>query len=406
MRHGCLTTVVVLFMMGICFFAGKLILDQIGLEMHHQDTIVKEQKEASTTAEEGTEETVQSETKQEGAGKERFYYEQLSKEEQKVYDKLLQGMEASSEKIRISYLDSDDINKIYKWILKDHPEIFWCDSSYRSVSYQGLTSYVIIKPEYLFDQEERNEKQREIDAEVDACLMGIDASASDYEKILYVYEYLVNSVDYEEGSEYNQTIYSIFVKKRSVCAGYAKAAQYLLNKLDVFCAYVTGTIRDSQVSHGWNLVRCEGDYYYVDPTWGDPLFQSGENEDIDNINYDYMCCNDEELFKTHKPEGDVSLPACTEMDWNYYVVNHMYYTQVDEDGLLRAMKDTIFTKEKSTTFKFASNSLYTQAREVLFDDLIRQAARILGNRYGVRQVKYSYLDDEERNKIVIYWNYK
>lgn len=122
-------------MMGICFFAGKLILDQIGLEMHHQDTIVKEQKEASTTAEEGTEETVQSETKQEGAGKERFYYEQLSKEEQKVYDKLLQGMEASSEKIRISYLDSDDINKIYKWILKDHPEIFWCDSSYRSVSY-------------------------------------------------------------------------------------------------------------------------------------------------------------------------------------------------------------------------------------------------------------------------------
>ena len=84
----------------------------------------------------------------------------------------------------------------------------------------------------------------------------------------------------------------------------------------------------------------------------------------------------------------------------------MYYTQVDEDGLLQAMKDTIFTKEKSTTFKFASNSLYTQAREVLFDDLIRQAARILGNRYGVRQVKYSYLDDEERNKIVIYWNYE
>ena len=58
-------------------------------------------------------------------------------------------------------------------------------------------------------------------------------------------------------------------------------------------------------AHAWNLVKCDGEYYYVDTTWGDPVFLQEENalETIGNeITYDYLCCSDDELLKTHTLE--------------------------------------------------------------------------------------------------------
>ena len=70
-------------------------------------------------------------------------------------------------------------------------------------------------------------------------------------------------------------------------------------------------------NHAWNLVKCNGDYYYVDTTWGDPVFQQeeGENTSQDaeqnsgqdaeasgnkaNISYDYLCCMIRSYFQTH-----------------------------------------------------------------------------------------------------------
>ena len=37
------------------------------------------------------------------------------------------------------------------------------------------------------------------------------------------------------------SIYSVLVNGESVCAGYARTTQYLLERLNVFCTYVTGT---------------------------------------------------------------------------------------------------------------------------------------------------------------------
>ena len=85
-------------------------------------------------------------------------------------------------------------------------------------------------------------------------------------KILYVYEKIVDEVDYDESAPDNQNIYSIFVNRQSVCAGYSKATQYLLEQLGVFCTYVTGKTTEGG-NHAWNLVKCNGDYYYVDTTW-------------------------------------------------------------------------------------------------------------------------------------------
>ena len=219
----------------------------------------------------------------------------------------------------------------------------------------------------------------------------------------------MNTVDYELEAEDNQNIYSVFVNKRSVCAGYSKAMQYLLDKLGVFCTYVTGKTEGGQ-SHAWNLVICEGDYYYVDVTWGDPVFMEQEGKEAgqaekDYIGYDYMCCDDEELFRTHIPDEETILPACTSKEWNYYVVNGMYYEHYDNEETLKVMNDVISAGGSSVTFKYADEEVYAQARQDIFSDVLHRAAQNLAQWYGLSQVRYSYIDDEKLNKIIIYWEY-
>lgn len=337
----------------------------------------------------------------------KYYYQQLNEEEKTAYKEIAQGVKENVEDIYVHAADADRTNSIFQYVLKDFPEIFWCDGTTRSISYEGRESYTVLKPLYVYNQDEKEQKKAEIERAVESCLDGIEEQASDYSKILYVYEYIVNTVDYDSEASDNQNIYSVFVNQKSVCAGYSKAAQYLLERLGVFCTYVTGTTSTGQ-SHAWNLVKCEGDYYYVDTTWGDPVFQGSEGGKIDPdyISYDYMCCDDEELMKTHTPDADVKFPECTKMDYNYYNVNGMYYTAYDGEEALKVMNNIISNKGNPVVFKYANNELYEQARNDIFEEQIKRAAQNLADWYGLTEVKYQYMDEGELNKITIYWQYE
>lgn len=336
----------------------------------------------------------------------KYYYEKLTEEEQKAYQEILQGIRENKPEIYVHESKAERTNQLFQYVLKDSPEIFWCEGTTTATSYGGMESYTVLKPVYLYDTFVREQMQKEIDSAVEECLSGFQTEASDYEKILYVYEYIVNSVEYDTQAEDNQNIYSALVRKHSVCAGYSRAMQYLLEKLGVFCAYITGTVEEGQ-AHAWNLVLCDGDYYYVDVTWGDPVFQVQEEEkaDFSYISYDYMCCSDEELMQTHTPDGDVELPACTKMDKNYYVMNEMYYSSYDSQTALKAMNDVIASGGDSVVLKYSDEDAYVQAKEDIFENIIHRAVQNLARWYGLKEVKYSYIDDERLHKIVIYWNY-
>ena len=58
-------------------------------------------------------------------------------------------------------------------------------------------------------------------------------------KVRTVYAYLIDHAEYAS-SEDDQNIAGIFWKGQAVCAGYARAVQYLLEQLDIPCIYVEG----------------------------------------------------------------------------------------------------------------------------------------------------------------------
>ena len=77
-------------------------------------------------------------------------------------------------------------------------------------------------------------------------------------------------------------------------------------------------------------------------------------KNLDYISYDYMCCDDEELLRTHIPDADLKLPECTKMDCNYYVVNGMYYDHYDSGEAMAVMNNMISKKGSPVVFKFSN----------------------------------------------------
>lgn len=336
----------------------------------------------------------------------RFYYEQLPEEEQLIYKEIYQGILEEREEICLHSKDAETVTGILPSVIYDFPEIFWTDGSGTATSYEG--TYTILELNYSYTGEKRTVKEAEIEAAASGILDTVPGEYSEYEKIKYIFEYLVDSIEYVEDAPDNQNIYSALVRKESVCAGYAKANQYLLDRLGIYCIYVIGTAngQEGQEGHAWNVVQCDGKYYCVDATWGDPMFSDEEQYAADEIIYDYLCCDDKTLAETHTKDGLYAYPECNSDDLNYYRLNQMYYEEVNERQLQNAMYQSINAKESSITFKFANYELYSRAKAMFENRLLDTALDHLGNRYGLREAQCYYNDIDDLNKFVIYWQYE
>lgn len=335
---------------------------------------------------------------------ESFYYRQLNEKERQIYREILQAVQNMEESARIHAGKEDDAAKVYEYLLYDRPELFWCDGSSQMTVYEDYTE---LYPGYTCTEEEKERRQLEIDRAAEECLSGMEPEGPEYDRIKYIFEYLVETVDYDEAAPDNQNIYSALAWKRSVCAGYSRAAQYLLEKAGVECIYVTGKIR-GQGAHAWNIVKCEGTYYQMDVTYGDPVFleaESGENVPGNSINYDYLCCTDETLSSDHIQDNHVPYPACESDDLDYYRMNGMYYEYFDPDEFLRDMNQSIYEGEESFLCKFSDDSVYGTARNTVLDSLIPRAAENLADIYGLSRVRYTYVDDGPHRRISVFWDY-
>lgn len=332
----------------------------------------------------------------------KFYFGELNEEEQLVYKELYQGVMDHESTIIVHSMDGERTGEIFQSVIYDFTQIFWCDGSAETLTYEE--SHVELEPTYTYTVEERENMQEEIDASVNQILSQVPEGSSDYDKIKYVYETLINTVDYVEDVPDNQNIYSVFGRKQTVCAGYAKANQYLLEQLGVYCIYVLGTAEDE--SHAWNIVRCNETLCCVDVTWGDPTYSEEEQIQSEDILYDYLCCSDKFLTATHKKDDEYEYPECVSDEWEYYHLNQMFYESADRQVLLDAMYASVNAKEETLIFKFADRAVYEQAKQQLEGELLDKALTHLCKKYGLRSVECTYTEYEDLNRYIIYWQYQ
>lgn len=337
-----------------------------------------------------------------------FYYEQLSEEYKKAYELLHAGLLERSNSIKIEGLESDSIASIWKAVLLDNPGIFWVNDFRYSVIRDDVTVCEII-PNYCYTTEEIELRQKKIEEFVSEFVSGISKTESDYDKILYAYETIINHTEYDLNALNNQHIDSVIVGKKSVCGGYAKTMKFLLNRLGVECIYISGIAENDEGvgNHAWNIVKCEDAYYYVDSTWGDPIYlESLEEFDSEEkaISYDYLCCNEEQLFVTHQLNEDYEYPSCTSLEWNYYVVNGRYFTEYNASRISELIRKDIEENKKLSTFKFADKSTYEIAKEQLLDVHLKEGKSLYDVANDTEGTSSYYVDDSKRNKVVLYWD--
>lgn len=303
----------------------------------------------------------------------------LNETEQLWYDEMKEVLGSFEENIRLSSQGLDDgycegdIDRIFQYILNDHPELFYVDGySYIKYTKGERTTAIEFSGTYSIDRETAESRRNAIEAEVEKILSGIDANADQYTRVKYVYDTIIRGTDYELGAPDNQNIYSVFVNHLSVCQGYAKATQYLLNRLGVECTLVLGTV-DTGEGHAWNLVKVDGSYYYVDTTWGDASYRMENSEaesgiSMPEINYDYLNVTTEELLKTHSLSGSVPMPACVATEANYYSREGALFSGYDREQM-RALFDRAKEQgREDVTVKCTDEDSYGQILTALISE--------------------------------------
>lgn len=302
-----------------------------------------------------------------------YAYHCLTPEEQTAYEEIYGILTGFQEDQPVSLTEPSDIGKIFQCVMNDHPEIFYVQGyTYTSYTSQDEPVKLTLSGTYTMSPQEAQSRQEQMELYVQQCLSGMDAEASDYEKVKYVYEYLISHTQYQQNSPDNQNLCSVFLYRESVCQGYAKATQYLLQRLGVPATLVIGSVSGGE-GHAWNLVQMDGDYYYVDTTWGDASYQREEtgdawNSHIPKINYDYLGVTTEQLLRTHRIDNVVPLPDCAHLECNYYVREGTYLTSCEEAQLQQLFDEKYEENGRFLTLKCADAEVYGQVCRFLIEE--------------------------------------
>lgn len=240
-------------------------------------------------------------------------------------------------------ISKDEIEDLINDIINNTPEIFYYDGfRYTYETLGGLVESVGFN--YSYTLEEIEEMKVELYNKTDWILRNIiNDSMNDYEKELAIHDYIINNAVYDIENLNNDTLkpsaysmYGILIEGKAVCTGYAKTMQYFLDKFNIENQLIFGDANG--ISHVWNLVKLNGEYYHLDATFDDPV---SSQENI--LRRNYFNVTDELIKKNHVWNTAEYIKAVS-MNENYFVRNESYAE--DEAELISIIKTSMKNGEE------------------------------------------------------------
>lgn len=162
----------------------------------------------------------------------------------------------------------------------------------------------------------------------------IKPGMTETEKIRTVHNWIVcnttyNNNYYDRGDSFNH-VSNLLNNKTGVCQGYSVTFYIFMKQMGIPCTLVMG--KTDKVSHAWNAVKLDGNWYYIDVTWDDPVVNGTSNyPGGDNISYEYLLCTYNHISKTHKEDnyiGTTPLPNGISDDYNDLMYRMSGFTNV------------------------------------------------------------------------------
>ncbi len=291
-----------------------------------------------------------------------FAYEALSDEGKTVYDQMLTAILSYEKSVNLATMDTELMREAYQALNCDYGGLFWVEGYvFTSYTRGGKRIGLEFSPNYVMEEQEKNRLQNQVDDVVDEWLGGISLRDSDYEKAKYVFETLIEQVDYVEGAKDNQNILSVFLHRETVCQGYACATQYLLRQLGISSTIISGKANNQ--AHAWNLVKLDDGYYHMDTTWGNSTYMDTSHNASKFVNYNFLSMTDEEISNTHRAQMPFALPKCSNMENNYYVKEGRYFETWDPEAIGAVFRTAWENGAASVAVKCKDYELYGKMKE-------------------------------------------
>ncbi len=204
-------------------------------------------------------------------------YDTLNDEEKAVYDELDKAVRSHGSIVNCEGFTREEGIKIDEAYRFDNPDCWW---------YFDNWNLYVDKNTGMCDSF-RNDKMFSM-SEIDACNMSIKShlpkidmsdADSEYMVALNIHNWLCDNVVYLPASsgdpkDHATDIYGAFVEGEAVCEGYTMAFTYLGRQYGLDCFGVFGTTVNTtdDYLHSWNMVKIDGEWYFVDVTWDDNEF--------------------------------------------------------------------------------------------------------------------------------------
>lgn len=138
----------------------------------------------------------------------------------------------------------------------------------------------------------------------------ITEDMTDFRKELALYRWLTTHGEYDRthydprtplGRPDNTNPYGMLVKGYGICLGYAETFRLFMDLAGVECITVCGAAYHNDEDHAWNLVKLEGEWYCVDPTWDEG--GTGRNYNYFNVTSDRLRETDHQWDYANVPEA-------------------------------------------------------------------------------------------------------
>ena len=244
--------------------------------------------------------------------------------------------------------DEDEFYALYLAMWFECPETFQLDYDDFSTYKDRDTRYITgCQLNYRMDQDTYQSALSQCQG-IASALQKQTEGMSDYDKELYVYEYLAENIIYDDSAENDSNIYGALVEGRAVCSGNSQAFKYVCDAVGLPCvgmfSYEYGQEGNG---HAWNAVCLDGNWYDVDLT--------ADTDTVDQPMEGYLTYSALNVPRTWITDTGhpvtsyyaeyFDLPESNSFDMDYHVVNDEFVAEGEDyaeyfcEGVSRAYEN-------------------------------------------------------------------
>ncbi len=285
-----------------------------------------------------------------------FYYDLLNESERKLYTDICASLKAGNRNVPSSpaTLGASNIGRVIEYVKNDHPEIAF---SIKMRYSRGFARLIFLEDiEYICFAKENAKFLSQFKEAVNKCCR------TDYEKVIYVHNFIVNSVEYDHKfleteipDPSNHTAMGVLDTGKGVCEGIARLTQLLLETVGVEAIYCEGKSKAPATSkipgHAWNAVRIDGKYCYLDVSNDICLTEKKLQK-----SYCYFCLPYREIVKDRTFDLDREFRAlCADSDeYSYFKRNGCLFSSVGDirKWLDRKLSEAVLYRQDTLFLQF------------------------------------------------------